>query len=146
MGTHALGWLVNQYRCVLGRMRAHEYRQAHPALAGGPGGDGAAAALRRRFQRMKVERLEDRVLLSGGLNAAVQSTADPEIDDTPGEKVLNDIWGALNSFILSSPPRSSPRNTPPRGPSPSAGILSRTRSSSRTLPRSPSTPARATTT
>ena len=72
MGTHAVAWLLNQYRCVLGRMRAHEFRQAHPI---------PSEINCSRHGQMKVEPLEFRLLLSGT----------PEIDPAPGDKNLRHL-------------------------------------------------------
>src|SRR5437868_1866099 len=62
MGTHAVAWLLNQYRCVLGRMRAHEFREAHP-VSPGRAADSRPSRT-RRDPRIKVEQLENRVMLS----------------------------------------------------------------------------------
>jgi len=66
MGSHAITWLVKQYRCVLGRMRVHQYLESHPTVAAVTGG------------RMKLEQLEDRVLLSGANSMATGTAANDD--------------------------------------------------------------------
>src|SRR5690349_548017 len=53
MSSHALNWLVKQYRCVLGRLRVREYLQSRPTIAWASGSSGV------------VEGLEHRVMLTG---------------------------------------------------------------------------------
>src|SRR6266581_1365031 len=60
MSSHALNWLVKQYRCVLGRLRVREYLQNHPPI----GLPMANVQCAHRSRRGMLETLENRMMLA----------------------------------------------------------------------------------
>src|SRR5438105_5057321 len=78
--SHALNWLVKQYRFVLGRLRVLEYLQSHPQISGvgarGPSSPGLCVGTGGR-----VELLEHRVMLAGG---TIKLNGPAWLDQGPG--------------------------------------------------------------
>src|SRR3954471_12209062 len=96
MASHALNWLVKQYRSVLGRIRVREYLGTHPekSLLSAPA----------RGQRDVVERLEDRALLSS-TDALVNGTDAAEtltIKKVTGNRVQVSGGSINQSFDLAA--------------------------------------------
>jgi Ca2+-binding RTX toxin-like protein len=93
MASHALNWLVNQYRCVLHKLRLREYVESHPQSLTARADGGTPV----RSRGGVVERLEDRVMLSAA-NPVVTGTGSG--DNFVIKRVGGDVQVSYNAGLV----------------------------------------------